>query len=443
MSKQNKMFSIASGVAKGIFGIDAIYCLHEDLFYVYKDGYWEQVFDVDLIGTICENKEIIELGIEKETAPTKDQILKSLKMLVRKPMTEFNVNGWLNFHNGMLDVEGNNFLNHDKNIISTIRLPYKYDLLAECPLWLKTLGEIFEGIQDKTDILQEFFGYCLTRDTSQIKALLLLGDSKSGKSTILHVLRHVIGIKNCSSVPMKFISNPQYTPLLINKLVNIDADVSEKAQDFEFEFKIITSGEPVNCNQKFVPTFEFVPYCKIVMAANTFPRITDHSSAFYNRLIVIPCERVFLPNEQDRTLKVRLLEECSGILQWALRGWQRLTKRGMFEEKDFVLQALADLRDESNPIDVFFREHIETDVINKAQIVKSELYENYVKWCETNGNGAMSAIKFNKSVYQKYSKFTPKSAQCYSSGKRIWRNLQYINAKVEAIKDNERINWQE
>ena len=87
---------------------------------------------------------------------------------------------------------------------------------------------------------------------------------------------------------MKNIANPQYTPMLINKLVNIDADVSEHAKEFEAEFKKITSGEPINCNQKFVPTFQFIPYCKIVIAANKFPRITDHSSAFYQRLLVIP-----------------------------------------------------------------------------------------------------------------------------------------------------------
>lgn len=440
-SQQNIMFSIASGISKGIYNIDSIYCMHEDIFYVYRDGYWEQVFDIELLGLICEHRDVIDAGIQNHPSSTKKQILENLKPLVRRSMFDFNIKGWLNFPNGMLNVEGNEFLPHDKNNISTIRLPYKYEPSARCELWIKTLMEIFENNSNKIDVLQEFFGYCLTRDTSQIKALLLIGDSKSGKSTILHVLRHMIGFKNCSSVPMKFISNPQYTPLLINKLVNIDADVSERAQDFEFEFKIITSGEPVNCNQKFVPTFEFVPYCKIVMAANKFPRITDHSSAFYNRLVVIPCDRVFLPTEQDRTLKVRLLEELPGILQWAMNGFKRLTQRGMFEEKEFIIQALEELRDESNPIDVFFREHIETDVSGGYEIEKQDLYNKYRAWCNVNGNAPMANNKFGSTVYQKYSKYTPKTTSNVVTHKRVWKNLKYTTATIETPKET--ISWQQ
>lgn len=442
----NLMFSIASGVSKGIYGLDVIYCLHDGLFYIYEDGYWKDVFDIELLSKIVLHPDAIH--VTQKASSTRNQILDNLKLLVHKPMSDFNANGWLNFPSGMFDVTGNNFFAHDKNIITTIRLPYEYELLAECPLWEKTLLEIFEGNQSKIDSLQEYFGYCLTRDTSQIKALLLIGDSKSGKSTILHVLRHVIGIKNCSSVPMKFISNPQYTPMLINKLVNIDADVSEKSQDFEFEFKIITSGEPVNCNQKFVPTFEFVPYCKIVMAANRFPRITDHSSAFYNRLVVIPCNRIFLPHEQDRNLKTKLLDECPGIFQWALRGWYRLNKRGMFEEKDFILEALEELRDESNPVDVFFKECIEVDVSGKEEITKQDLYILYRKWCYVNGNAKMANNKFGTAVYQKYSKYTPKNTMSHILMKRVWKNLKYTAnvaqyQKVNEYAKGEEISWQE
>lgn len=424
---QNPMFSIAAGVAKGNFGLDVIYCMHEDKFYLYRDGYWDQVFDIELLGMICEHEKVINLGIQNYAPPTKEQILKSLKMLVRKPMGDFNVNGWLNFPSGMFDVEGGNFIDHSKNIISTIRLPYAFNSSAMCPLWAKSLLEIFEGSIAKMEVLQEYFGYCLTRDTSLNKALLLLGESNSGKSTILEVLRNLIGAKNCSSVPMKFLSNPQYTPLLINKLVNIDADVGEDAKEFEATFKIITRGEPVSCNQKFVPTFEFTPYCKIIMAANTFPRITDHSSAFYNRLVVIPCNRVFDEPEQNRALPSLLKEELPGIFQWALAGYKRLKKRGMFDKKDFVREAIQDLRDESNPVDVFFRENIEADISGKSFIEKIDLYDKYGSWCRTNGNAPMSAIKFGRAVYQKYANITEKKSQDYATGRRIWRNLKYKN----------------
>jgi putative DNA primase/helicase len=440
--KQDKMYSYAFSIKEGMAKGKYLYCLEDDRFYHYKEGYWESLFDIDFLGRIQEN--IID--ITKYSLSRRKQIVDNYKVIGRKNLSEFNWANLINLKNGMVSPYGGKLENHDYIYYSTIRLPYIYAENEKCDLWIKSLNEIFENDEDKINILQEYFGYCLTKDTTQIMALLLLGESKSGKSTIVHVLRNMIGIPNCSSVSMKFIANPQYTPLLINKLVNIDADVSEKSQDFEAEFKIITSGEPITCNQKFVPTFEFIPYCKIVMAANKFPRITDHSSAFYNRLLVIPCDRVFSPSEQNRTLKTKLLEELPGILQWAIRGLNRLTKRGMFEEKDFIKNAIEELREESNPIESFFREHIEAENNSNSYIIKEDLYKKYCDWAFKNGYGKMGNNKFGSMVYQKYSKYTPKNTMSHVLMKRVWKNIRYIedkeleNKKIEIEIPAETIN---
>lgn len=440
MAAQNPMYSIASGVANGTYGHNVIYCLQDDHFYIYYDGYWKECFEIELLSDICKTQLAKEANIDYYPHATKKQILDSLKLLVYKPLSDFNTNGFLNFPSGLLDVTGNNFLPHNPEIITTIRLPYKYDLIAECPLWEKTLLEIFDNNESKVRILQEYFGYCLTRDTRKEKALLLLGESRTGKSTILHVLRHLIGVKNVSSVPLKFISNPQYTPMLINKMVNIDADVSGNAQEFEAEFKIITSGEPVSCNQKFVATFEFTPYCKMVMAANEFPRITDHSSAFYKRLILIPCDKVFEESEQNINLKDDLLKELSGILNWSMRGLIRLNARGRFEHNKFMTDAIKDLREESNPTEVFFNEFVEINVKEEAEIDKGELYASYVSWCKENTLYILSSVKFSQAVYRKYSKYTPKKTMNHKTGKRVWKNIRLINYNQSK---GEEISWQD
>ena len=44
--------------------------------------------------------------------------------------------------------------------------------------------------------LQEIVGYCLTSDTSQQKAFLIVGPLRSGKGTIVRVLEHLVGIDN-------------------------------------------------------------------------------------------------------------------------------------------------------------------------------------------------------------------------------------------------------
>lgn len=439
----DKFLEAAEKLSKGMIGHDFVYCLEENVFYHYQDNYWKRMAEMEIMRIIIENaygQDKSIMNITKQSYAKRKEILENLKLYSFKRLEVFNASNRLNFDAGEFEPETGKIYEHKKENYSTIRMPYPLDISKECPLWLKTLDEIFEGDQKKIDTLQEYFGYCLTRDTSQIMSLLLIGQSKTGKSTILHTLRYMIGDDNCSNVAMKNMGNGQFTARLMNKLVNIDADVSENAKEFEYEFKLITSGEPINCNEKYVATFDFTPYCKIVMGANRFPRISDHSSAFYNRLLSIPCTRIFAPDEQNRALKKELTKELMGVFNWSVKGLKRLNERGRFEENDFVADLRKELRMESNPIEIFFEENIATDVSGNCEIAKEDLYHKYKSWCVENGNSPMANNKFGGMVYDKYSKFTPKNTMSHKLMKRVWRNLRYINAVIQQQQD---VGWKD
>lgn len=400
-----------------------IYCIEEDRFYIYKDGYWQFVHSIEMIDLINETVRITHLTLQR----TKN-VIERMKNLSKLRLEKLNCTHLLNLNNYMIEPITGSIAKHEPEYLSTIRLNYNYIYNDQCQLWIKTLIDIFEADTDKINILQEFMGYCLTKDISREKALLLLGESRSGKSTILETIDKLLGKENVSSVPLEYLSNPQYTPMLINKMVNIDFDVSTDCQRFEANFKIITSGESVSVNQKFVPTFNFRPYCKLIMAANKFPRITDHSSAFYKRLILLPCNRVFESHEQDLNLKEKLREELPGILNWAIAGLHRLQARGKFEvDKKFMVDAIEELREESNPVEIFFKQTIVIDVSGNCEIEKQDFYDRYCQWCRTNGNAPMANNKFGATVYGKYGKYTPKDTKSATgSYKRVWKNLKYI-----------------
>lgn len=432
---QDLMLSYAYEIFKGNAGGLYTYCLEEDDFYIYEQGAWRKIGDREFLAKI--SKAILKITVYP--LALRKQILENYKLINFKKLDEFNRMPLLNLQNYMIDPLGNNVLKHDDKYYSTTQLPYKYDAQVKCELWLKTLSEIFENDHKRVLLLQEFFGYCLTPDIKHKKALLLLGDSDTGKSTILFTLRDLVGTKNCSSVPLKYLSNPQYTPMMVNKLVNIDADVAKDASNYEAEFKIITTGEPIACNQKFIETFEFTPKCKIILAANIFPKIGDHSSAFYKRLVLIPCDRIFEESQKNRLLNIQLKDELPGILNWAIEGLTRLTKRGMFEQHDFMKEAVQELEDENNPVNEFFKDHIEIDVSNDIYIEKSELFDKYKKWCSKGEKYHMSSIRFAREVNKKYNKVTPKDARLNNNGSRIWRNLKYIELKQEKQQD---LGWQ-
>lgn len=431
---KHPLYQIAEQIRDGELDEEYIYCMESDKFYVYEDKCWKTVMEMDLMGEITEKIP----DINKYSLAQKQQVVDHLRIMVRKRMSVFNSTDLLNFPEGEFNPIDQKLYDHNKEHYSTIRLPYSYDELAICPLWEKTLSEIFEGNAQKVSVLQEFFGYCLVPDVRQKKALLLLGESDSGKSTILFILKAIFGKENCSSVPLKHIGHPQYTPMMINKLVNIDTDVSKNAEDFEEDFKKITSGEEVTCNQKFIETFEFIPKCRMVLAANIFPKITDHSSAFYNRLILIPCDRIFSEAEKNRDLVETLKnEELPGIFNWCLIGLRRLRERKMFEQLDFIKEAVQELEDTNNPSNLFFMDHIEIDM--NGWIEKGDLYVKYKQWSEENKQYTLPSAMFSVAVYKQFHKQTPKKAHL-DNGKRVWRNLKYVPFKHTT---QENANWTE
>lgn len=437
-----EMTRIANAIHSGAMGVSLVHCIEENKFYIYKQGYWQEIYEVELLKEMAMHSEF--KFVVKHAISKRKQIIENLKILTQRRLELFNVKGYLNFDVGEFDPVSIQMLDHDKDNYSTMRIDYPFDGSAKCPLWEKTLLEIFEDDVQKVGLLQEFFGYCITPDISHKKALLLLGDTDSGKSTILNIMRLMLGAKNCSSVPLKYLSHPQYTPMMINKFANIDADVAKDAQSYEAEFKIITSGEPISCNQKFVETFEFVPRCKIILAANIFPTITDHSSAFYSRLILIPCNRRFSEQEKNRNLVKQLTEELAGIFNWAVAGLRRLNERGMFPQDDFMIKAVQELEDENNPTNVFFEEHVEVEMLQNSYIEKMDLFNKYIAWCTEGNHFKLSRARFGSAVYKKFHKETPKDTKDLRTGKRIWRNIRYVEQKGEVIKEEgEAVLWQD
>lgn len=103
----------------------------------------------------------------------------------------------IGFSNGLLDLEAPaDLIPHSPNWCSTVCFPFAFDPLATCPTWEKFLSEVLEDDDDRVALVQEFFGYCLSSDTSLQKALILVGKPRSGKGTIQRVLGALVGPDN-------------------------------------------------------------------------------------------------------------------------------------------------------------------------------------------------------------------------------------------------------
>lgn len=74
----------------------------------------------------------------------------------------------------------------------------EFDPSATSPMWNAFLDNVFGSDHESRNAVQEWFGYVLTPDTSQHKAIFLVGPPRGGKGIISRTLRTLIGPRNTS-----------------------------------------------------------------------------------------------------------------------------------------------------------------------------------------------------------------------------------------------------
>jgi len=344
---------------------------------------------------------------------------------------DLNHSDLLNIQNGMFNVNTRERTKHSHLDYSTIQLPVTYDPSATCPLWLKTLDDIFPDGKDKANLLQEYFGLCLTKSVKHEKALFLLGEGRNGKSTVISVLQHILGRDNYSAVTLEALVKPNYCAEIFGKLANISEETSAKTSICDSTFKSIISGNATLSDRKFEHPFMFFPFCKMVFALNNMPQVNDKTDSYFKRVIIINFTRKFEEVEQDRQLKDKLRGEANGIFLWMLEGLRRLNERGYFEIPADIETATNEYRKENNSVLVFVEE--ECLVGEKYSISKKTLYETYCRWCKDAGMYPLSKKRFGMQLSNHYK--LDKDSTDTSCRNRIWNGIdlsesfEYTNSK--------------
>ena len=386
-------------------------------FFIYKDGCYRKITDDD-------TKRIILDTVGNTLSKYKmNEIFDFMKIVAKPPENRINSSEFINLHNGLFHMDFQCLTPHTSQIFTTNQLNISYLANAKCPKWIRTLNEIFENDKGKIEIIQEFFGLCLTIETKYEKALFLLGEGSNGKSVILQILESILGEENYSAIPLEKFKNAHYTINIHQKLANISIETNSKSEVYDSIFKAVVSGDTITGDQKFKNPVKFRPYCKLIIASNNMPRVDDKTSAFFRRLIILRFSRQFSETEQNKNLKHELISELDGIFLWALEGFKRLEERKNFNNPKSVSKELEEYRKENNNVLVFVDECcdlFEDLLLNE----KNKLYLCYSDWCRDNGYKSLSKIKFGKELRRNF----PFIKEERNDKKRSW-----IGIKVKSI----------
>ena len=144
------------------------------------------------------------------------------------------------------------------------------------------------------------------------KSSFVHGPGASGKSTFLDSLRAAMGDYAKVADFESFIQRREGAirddiAELAGRRFVVSIEVDEGKRLAEGLVKMLTGGDTLRARFLYQEAFEFLPQCKLWLAANHAPRIKDDDSAMWRRILRIQFEHVvFLKNNVIQPSKVRL-----------------------------------------------------------------------------------------------------------------------------------------
>jgi putative DNA primase/helicase len=274
---------------------------------------------------------------------------------------------------------------------TTCALDFDPDPHAPEPMaWHAFLHGLFDGDLESLDLLQEWFGYCLTGDTSQQKMLLVVGPRRSGKGTIARILAKLVGPGNVCGPTTSSLAGPFGLQPLIGKSVAIVSDARFHGENIAtvVERLLCINGEDaLTVDRKNITSVTLKLPTRFMFLTNELPRLQDASGALAGRFVILRLTESFYGREDVR-LTDRLLRELPGILNWAIDGWQRLRQRGHFVVPSTVRDVVREIENLSSPVSAFVRDMC---VIGPGhRVAVDALYEAWRRWCEYEGRQAVT-----------------------------------------------------
>ena len=382
MSKSDKYLGLAARFVKDRFGSPSTLRYYRQEWWIWSQGRYRVHSDDDLTGMMVlwlheENEDSRIASVRELRNHVRSlnyvAIISTVDMPLYVNVDHYDdISNYLAFQDCLIDLDvlaSENThpvrLRPNPNWFSTVVMGYDYEPDAECPLFHTFLDKV---IPDKPsqDVLQEMFGYCLTKDTSFRVLMVLYGNARTGKSTLCNILEALVGTENRSAVPLEAFWK-QFSPQeMVGKLVNFCGDCNHIDKLAEGFIKRFTGGDTIMADKKYKDPRSLKMTAKIIVATNVFPQVKDPTEALWDRFIVVPMDVRIQDHEIDRSLlnsektSWPLRQELPGIFNWAIEGLKRLRKQNDFTKSQVFEQAKAAIRLENCSLSQFVNERCES-----------------------------------------------------------------------------------
>ena len=346
---------------KLIAKMDSRYSYFYGQWYRYENGVWLVEENIDRLAWEAMKAGKVDRYRPKKSSNASVQEYVRAELRVSDSVVDQG-RRYINLRNGMYDLESLSLVDHNRELYLTSQLGFEYDPNATCPNWYRFLASATRDVEGRTNdaliaLLQESMGYSLTAETYLEKTFWLKGRPGTGKTTVLRVLRALVGNAG-TTLDLNTVNTTDSYQLasLRGKRVATCSEVKVGVFLPENLLKTGASGEEARVREIREKSQVVQLTAKIWWAMNHMPANRDDSGAIERRLIILPLDHIVPQGEKDVRLFDTLLTVLPGIFNWALEGWRRLRQSNTFTQVAQSASALGEFSCMTNPFVAFLRD---------------------------------------------------------------------------------------
>lgn len=344
----------------------------------YRDGVWQRDGDDEVIRLV--------MGLLGQDGTQKEAKTIAERIRARSPKIEgVGPREFINFRNGMLDLETLELLPHSPDYKSTVQLLVDWDPEAKAPNFEAWLASTVDS--DLHHVIKQVIGAALFPGSPFQVAVALIGPGGNGKGTLERTIRKMLPKHVASSVDLAELATNRFAAAdLYGATTNLCGDIQPFTIHNTAIFKKLTGNDSIRAERKFGHAFNFTSEAFLIFSGNAMPPSTDSSEGWARRWHIIPMERVISgPLNSDIESRIQTAEELNGIARIAVHALKDALKARGFAEPSACRLAKEAYRRECSSVHAFIEEGLELGVSESGEkpfVPRSEVARAYNHYCE-------------------------------------------------------------
>lgn len=393
--KASKVFNNRMNEAEQFYKQQPIYYDDSGLFWIWNNSSkaWFRIKrDEDIANKIQEI-----LGVDTIDSKIRNEIFQALKQIGRKYKPQEFKKTWIQFKNGIIDIESPSILIEATPQYFTVNpIPWNIGNSDSTPV----MDKIFEQWvgRDYVKTLYQILAYSLLSDYPIHRLFCFIGEGLNGKSKFLNLLKNFVGCNNVTSTELDVLLSSRFeVTRLHKKLVCMMGETNFNEMNKTSILKKLTGQDLIGFEYKNKDPFEDINSAKILISTNNLPTTTDKTIGFYRRWLIIDFPNRF--SEKKDILNDIPEIEYENLAYKSINILSELLKNKEFYNEGNIEQRMKRYEDHSDPLEKFIKEFTTEDYNGK--IWKFDFEKKLNQWCQENRFRQMSEVAIGKKMKEK------------------------------------------